>query len=265
MRTNKLKQNIRNKVPSLGLSISSWASPDLAEYLGYSGWDFLWMDVEHGSYSLNDIAHIARACDVAGTSSMARISKPNSPADLLGYMETGIQGIVMPHVHSRADVELLVEGTKYYPVGKRSAGAMRPGNFGVGMNAADYYRRANEESLLVALVEDVEGIENIDEIVSVPELDVLLVGPGDLALAMGVAGQKGNPEVKAAVRHAEARAKAAGKATMRLVNTPAEAAEAAEEGADLIWTTIRHLMGAACPPWINSMPAKAPAAVGTGD
>src|SRR5690606_13017282 len=124
----------------------------------------------------------------------------NSPADLLGYMETGIQGIVMPHVHSRADVELLVEGTKYYPVGKRGAGAMRPGNFGVGMNAADYYRRANEESLLVALVEDVEGIENIDEIVSVPELDVLLVGPGDLALAMGVAGQKGNPEVKAAVR-----------------------------------------------------------------
>lgn len=256
MRTNKLKQNIRNGTPSLGLSISSWASPDMAEYLCYSGWDFLWMDVEHGSYSLNDIAHISRACDVAGKASMARIGKPNSPADLLGYMETGIQGIVMPHVHSKEDVELLVEGTKYYPVGKRSAGAMRPGNFGVGMSSSDYYERANEESLLVALVEDVEGIERIDEIVSVPELDVLLVGPGDLALAMGVAGQKGNSDVVAAVRHAEAQAKAAGKATMRLVNTPAEATEAATEGVDIIWTTIRHLMGAACPPWISSMPKR---------
>lgn len=256
MRTNKLKKNIREGRPSLGLSISSWAHPDLAEYLGYQGWDFVWMDVEHGSYTLADIANIARACDAAGISSMARIGKPNSPSDLLGFMETGIQGIVMPHVHSREDVELMVEGVKYHPVGKRSAGAMRAGSFGVGMNAAELYRKANEESLIVALVEDMQGIENVDDIVSVPELDVLLVGPGDLALSMGLAGQKGNPDVASAVRHAEARAKAAGKATMRLVNTPEQAAEAARDGVDIVWTTIRHLMGSAATPWLSSIPSR---------
>lgn len=253
MRTNILKKNIREGKTSLGLSISSWAHPDLAEYLGYQGWDFVWMDVEHGSYTLADIANIARACDVAGISSMARIGKPNSSSDLLGFMETGIQGIVMPHVHSREDVELMIEGAKYHPIGKRSAGAMRAGNFGVGMNAADAYQRANEESMTIAMVEDMEGVENVDEIVSVPELDVLLVGPGDLALSMGLAGKKGDPNVTAAVRHAEGRAKAAGKATMRLVNTPEQAAEAAEDGVDIVWTTIRHLVGSAAAPWLNSI------------
>lgn len=256
MRTNLLKKNIREGKPSLGLSISSWAHPDLAEYLGYQGWDYVWMDVEHGSYTLADIANIARACDAAGIASMARIGKPHSPSDLLGYMETGIQGIVMPHVHSREDVQLMVEGVKYHPIGNRSAGAMRAGNFGFGMSADEHYRKANEESMIIALVEDMQGIENVDEIVSVPELDVLLVGPGDLALSMGLAGKKGDPNVAAAIRHAEARAKAAGKATMRLVNTPEQATEAAEEGVDIVWTTIRHLMGSAAAPWLSSIASR---------
>lgn len=259
MRTNKLRRRIKSGVPSLGLSISSWASPDLAEYLGYAGWDYVWMDVEHGSYSLNDVAHISRACDVAGISSLARIGEPNGPADLLGHLETGIQGIVVPHVQSRADVELMVEGCRYPPVGKRGAGAMRPASFGIG-NSADFYGDNDDQVLVIALVEDRKGIENIDEIVSVPELDVLLVGPGDLSLDMGLAGKKGAPEVTAAIRHAEQRAKLAGKATMRLVNTPDEAGQAADEGVNLIWTTIRHLMGSANGPWLKSIPARSEAA-----
>lgn len=256
MRTNKLKRRIKSGVPSLGLSISSWASPDLAEYLGYAGWDYVWMDVEHSSYSLSDIAHISRACDVAGISSLARIGEPRAAADLLGYLETGIQGIVVPHTQSRKDVELMVEGGRYHPIGKRGAGAMRPASFGVGINMADYYADQEDSVLLVALVEDVKGIENIDEIVSVPELDVLLVGPGDLSLDMGLAGKKNDPAVAKAIRHAEERAKLADKATMRLVNTPSEAAEAAEEGVNLIWTTIRHLMASAGGQWLKSIPSR---------
>jgi 2-keto-3-deoxy-L-rhamnonate aldolase RhmA len=205
------------------------------EVCGHLGFDWAWIDVEHGLMSMETLSHIARAADASGIVPIARIPKTEDPEQILGYMEAGMMGVITAHTRCKHDVERVVNAVKYPPQGMRSAGLMRGSEWGVNTTSAEYYPFANRETLVFALVEEKEGVDNIEEILSVSGLDGVVIGPGDLSLTMGHPGEYYHPDVLDLRLRAEAKVKASGKALMYISHTDAEnGRQALEEGALLL-------------------------------
>lgn len=210
---NPVKEKIRAGVPAVGMLVH-WPSPEIVEISAHLGFDWVWIDLEHGTFDPYMMSHVNRAAEAAGIVSIARIPKTSQRSQILAYMETGFKGVLAAHTESRDDVQFIVDAVKYPPVGKRSAGAMRGAKWGLAASSADYYETSNQETLVMALVEEPVGIENIEEIVSVPELDAVMIGPGDLSLNLGLPGQINHPDTVRLREKAEAAVLKAGKALM---------------------------------------------------
>jgi 4-hydroxy-2-oxoheptanedioate aldolase len=138
----------------------------------------------------------------------------NDYATIYRTLDRGAQGIVVPHVNTRAEAEAVVAAGKFAPLGKRGMFTSRQG-FGVG----DYLQTANDQSLLIILIEDIVGVRNLDEILKVDHIDVFFVAPSDLATSMGHIGNVGHPEVQQTIDAAIARIVGAGRVAGTLVNT----------------------------------------------
>jgi 2-keto-3-deoxy-L-rhamnonate aldolase RhmA len=115
----------------------------------------------------------------------------NDYATIYRTLDRGAQGIVVPHVNTRAEAEAVVEASKFAPLGKRGMFTSRQG-FGVG----DYLKTANDQSLLIVLIEDIAGVRNLDDVLKVEHIDVFFVAPNDLATSMGHIGNMGHPDVQ---------------------------------------------------------------------
>src|SRR5438552_5860154 len=118
----------------------------------------------------------------------------NDYATIYRTLDRGAQGIVVPHVNSRAEGEAVVAAGKFAPLGKRGMFTSRQG-FGVD----DYFHAANDQSLLIVLIEDIVAVGNLDEILKVDHIDVFFVAPNDLATSMGHLGKMGHPDVQQTV------------------------------------------------------------------
>ena len=137
----------------------------------------------------------------------------NDYAIIYRTLDRGAQGIVVPHVNTRAEAAAVVEAAKFAPLGKRGMFTSRQG-FGVG----DYLQTANDQSLLIVLIEDIAAVKNLDEILTIDHIDVFFVAPSDLATSMGQIGNMGHPEVQRAVDGAIARIVQSGRTAGTLVN-----------------------------------------------
>jgi 2-keto-3-deoxy-L-rhamnonate aldolase RhmA len=138
----------------------------------------------------------------------------NDYATIYRTLDRGAQGIVVPHVNTRAEAEAAVEAAKFAPLGKRGMFTSRQG-FGVG----DYLKTANDQSLLIVLIEDIAAVRNLDDIVKVNHVDVFFVAPNDLATSMGQIGNMGHPEVQQTVDGAIKKIVESGRVAGTLVNT----------------------------------------------
>jgi 4-hydroxy-2-oxoheptanedioate aldolase len=138
----------------------------------------------------------------------------NDYATIYRTLDRGAQGICVPHVDTRAQAEAFVAAAKFAPLGKRGMFTSRQG-FGVG----DYFKTANDQSLLIGLIEDVAAVRNLDEIVKVDHLDVFFVAPNDLATSMGHIGNMGHPDVQRTVDGAIKKIVEAGRVAGTLVNS----------------------------------------------
>lgn len=169
---------------------------DLIDYLGQFGLDGLWIECEHGGPDWLELGDFSRACDLWGMASVVRVYA-NDPGVIGRTLDRGVSGIVVPHVSTREAAERAVQGAKFAPVGMRG---MYGGRRAHGVE--DYYRTANEETLLVVLIEEAEAVGNLDEILAVEGIDVFQVAPSDLAQTMGHIGNAGHPEVQQAIEGA---------------------------------------------------------------
>jgi 4-hydroxy-2-oxoheptanedioate aldolase len=124
----------------------------------------------------------------------------NDYATIYRTLDRGAQGIVVPHVNTRAEAQAVVEGAKFAPLGKRGMFTSRQG-FGVG----DYLKTANDQSLLIVLIEDIVAVNNLDAILTVDHIDVFFVAPNDRATSLGHIGNMTHPEVQKTVDGAIAR------------------------------------------------------------
>src|SRR5512132_3308143 len=186
IRPNRVKDKLA--AGQLATIVSGTNDPDLIDQLGTLDVDGIWLEGEHGGVDYADLGNLTRACDLWGKTSVVRVMD-NDYATIYRTLDRGAQGIVVPHVNTRAEAEAVVEAGKFAPLGKRGMYTSRQG-FGVG----DYFKTANDQSLLIVLIEDIAAIPRLDEIVKVEHIDVFFVAPSDLATSMGHIGDLGHPD-----------------------------------------------------------------------
>ncbi len=202
MHPNKTKAKLKAGGVAFGSEIM-FPSADAVEILAYGGLDFVYMDMEHSATTHESLAHMIRACEIGGATPLVRIpeSVPGEyPGVILRILDLGAMGVIVPHVDSREEAKAVVDAVKYAPEGRRGMFDVgRQTGYGTRMAAPDYVRRANEETLVVVMIESVEGLANLDGILSVPGIDVVQIGSSDLSSSMGFRGDLAAPDVVAAI------------------------------------------------------------------
>jgi len=183
MRVNHVKQRLQRGEPSIGTWMSL-PSPEAAEQVSQLPLDWLVVDTEHNAVDIRTLAQMFSAMSRSGIAPMVRIPW-NSPENFKRVLDAGAWGIVVPMVNTREEAEAAVWATRYYPDGGRSVGG---GRHAISWNtsSAEYYKNANEQVLLIAQIEHIDGVNNADEILGTPGIDACFIGPNDLAASMGL-------------------------------------------------------------------------------
>jgi len=178
MRSNRLKTIWKEGDAALNgwLHIPSMWS---AELMAHAGWDSLTVDLQHGMHSVETAIQLMQAISTTDTVPLARVAW-NEPGTIMRLLDAGAYGIICPMINSRAECEAFVGACRYPPEGYRSLGPTRARVYA----GADYAQHANDEVLTMAMVETREALANIDAIASVPGLDMIFVGTGDLRLSL---------------------------------------------------------------------------------
>jgi 4-hydroxy-2-oxoheptanedioate aldolase len=196
MRGKRVKDKLRAGQPVFLTGVTFYA-PRLIEMLARSGVDLITLDGEHGPLSERDCEDMIRAADLYDVPVQIRVPT-NEPHVILRYLDIGTSSIMVPHVTTRDDAERAVKAIKYPPEGARSYFSTR-GAERLGVGPVEYMRRANEETMVLALFEDAAGVEEIKAICQVEGVDAMYVGTFDLAASMGHAGQPFHDEVQTIV------------------------------------------------------------------
>ena len=166
-----------------GTAVSGWLSiPSAfsAEVMAHQGFDSLVIDMQHGVIDYQAAAGMLAAISTTPVVPLARVPW-NDPAPVMKILDAGAYGIICPMINSRAEAEALVRACKYPPRGYRSFGPVRASLYA----GADYVAHANDQLVVLPMIETAEAIKNIDEILSTPGVDGTYVGPSDLSLALG--------------------------------------------------------------------------------
>lgn len=229
MRTNALKKKLAAGQRVVGVLVTI-QSADLVEVFGHLGYDFAFLDAQHGGLTLDTARELIRAAELTGMTPLVRVPR-NDPSVILDFLELGAGGIIVPNVVSRAGAEAAVRAIKYPPRGTRgNMTVQRAAFYGVGQSAAAYFARANEETMFLPILEDQEALAVVDDIVRTEGVDAVLVGPGDLALSMGIPGGWSDPRVQAEVDRILAAARAAGRPAMLVALDPEDGRRLVERG-----------------------------------
>ena len=236
IRANTAKQKLQNN--QVTTTISGLQNADVIDYLGPLGFDAAWIECEHGPVDWDQLGDMTRACDLWGMTSITRVSS-NEPWLITRTLDRGSMGIVVPHVNTREAAEQAAQSAKYAPLGYRGMYGGRQ-SYGV----TDYLQQANDQTMVIVLIEEVEGLRNLDEILKVDNIDVFFVAPSDLAQTMGHIGNIGHPEVQAAIDDGIARIVSAGRTAGTLANDSNLSAYV-EKGVRFLMTSWNGWVGAA--------------------
>lgn len=208
VRRNELKRKLQANEPVIGVFMPI-PSPQLVEISAAAGFDFVLIDNEHGPIGPETAYAMVLAAEATGITAIARVGNRDKQ-EVLKFLDIGVQGIMSPQIHTAQAAEDAVAATKYVPRGTRGLAGGRTFNYGVGIAPSEAAKQLNEEMLTLVQFEHVDALTELEEIVRTPDLDVLFVGPNDLAQSIGRPGFPGDAEVTKLADQAVAAAKAAG-------------------------------------------------------
>jgi len=195
---NKFKHALAAGELQIGLW-SSLCSPLCAELIGYSGFDWIVLDMEH---SPNDVPMIMTQLQATASSGTSMVVRPawNDMVMIKRVLDIGAQTIILPHVQNAEEAQAAVKYARYPRAGVRgAAGTTRASAFG---RIKDYMRKIDEETCILVQVETIEAIEELEEIALVEGIDGIFIGPSDLSASMGHLGNAGHEEVQAVIKQA---------------------------------------------------------------
>lgn len=243
MLTNTTKAKLKAGETVFGCFVR-YADAGLIEMMSYQPWDFLVFDAEHGTIDPHACEHLVRAAELHGVTPLARVTT-NRPDVILRFLDTGAQGAHVPWVNSAAEAKQAVSAIKYQPQGQRGLAGVRAADYGQGQPLAEYIQRANAETLVVLQVETAEAVERLPEILTVPGVDVIFIGPTDLSNSLGRPGDLQHAAVQKALQRIVGAVVPSHCALGIMVNSSAAAREWQERGARYITTTFESLLAPA--------------------
>jgi 4-hydroxy-2-oxoheptanedioate aldolase len=245
-----MKAKLAAGEPVLGASVMI-PSPQIVEMLGAFGFDWVLLDCEHGTLTPESVELMAMAAEASGMTAIARPATRGAE-HILQVLDRGVMGVQVPHVNTAADAREVVQAVKYHPLGRRGlAAGTRAAAYDAHGTLADYVRAANEATLIAIQLEEREAIENLEELLRVPEVDVYFIGPSDLSQSMGYPGNPKAPPVAEAIERSFERIVAAG----RIPGTPAtvdNVAEALRKGVRYIYNHVPRLLAASAKAFLGA-------------
>jgi 4-hydroxy-2-oxoheptanedioate aldolase len=181
-RPNRLKQRLAAGEVAIGCLLA-YDAPWLVEVLGLTGYDFISIDLEHEPFEDPAVAGLVRAADAVGLTTIVRL--PASER-IYPFLSAGAQGVQIPDLRDRAHAERVVELTRFAPRGRRTYYTQtRAARYGIGVDEREWTRRADEELLVIGMIEHVDVLDQLDDILAVEGIDAFHVGTLDLALSLG--------------------------------------------------------------------------------
>jgi len=209
MKSLQIKSTLHNGEVLIGTFIMEFAVPSIATVLASAGADFIVVDMEHTTFTMETVGSIVRTARGSDLPSIVRV--PAIERHFISRaLDAGASGLMIPRVQSREDVENIVEWALYAPEGDRGVA------FGIAhtdygdfrkLDGVKYTKQANEEILIVGQIETAKSVENIDEIFSAGGLDAILIGPYDLSTSLGISGQLDHPLMVSSIEKIIAKAK----------------------------------------------------------
>ena len=201
---NGAKQKLEAGELAIGVGLRMTRVVEVGKMMKTAGYDWLFIDMEHNSMSIDDAAQISVAAQSAGITPIVRVPGFQH-FHASRVLDTGAQGIVVPHVDDIQTAKNMVENVKYPPIGKRSITGSLPQLDFVPTPVDEATKAINDATLLIVMLETEEAVENAEAMAAIDGIDALLFGTNDLTIEMGIPGQMGHPRV---VKHYETAAAA---------------------------------------------------------
>lgn len=196
MKMNKVRQTIAEGRLAIGTHCTS-EDIGLYEICGKCGYDYIWIDAEHGPMTLNTILDGIVGTASGGCDSFVRVAK-NDPVLAKPVLEMGADGIIFPMINTPEEAETAVKSCMYPPMGTRGYGPIRALDY-CG-NADEYIKSADNGIFKIIQAEHIDCVNNLDEILDVPNIDLVMVGPMDLSASIGKLGKLADPEVRELIK-----------------------------------------------------------------
>jgi 2-dehydro-3-deoxyglucarate aldolase len=200
---------LRVRLRDGGATIGSWLQlphASVAEIMGQAGYDWVALDLEHGAIALHQLPDLCRALELGGTLPLARLAR-GDPKDCKHALDAGAGGVIVPMVESAGQLVAVRDACRWPPAGTRGVGFSRANLFGKNFDA---YREEAQAPLLVAMIEHIRAVENLEAILRVAGLDAILVGPYDLSASMGITARFAESAFTAALQRIRTLCKSCG-------------------------------------------------------
>ncbi len=177
-----VRTKLQSGKPTIGCFLGL-GSPHVAELLAHAGYDWLVLETEHSAVDIERVEHMMMAMEGTRANPIVRVATAE-PIVIQRALDAGAMGILVPMVRTANEVQAIVDTTRYPPVGKRGFGPLRASRY--MQQGREYFREANEKILVSLILETKEALDRLDEIMAVPGLDAIFVGPFDLCLSLGL-------------------------------------------------------------------------------
>ncbi|MBU3666449.1 MAG: aldolase [Chthoniobacterales bacterium] len=198
MANTTFKEKLAGGAPILGTFLQIPAA-ELTEIFGFQHFDFGIVDAEHGTLGVNTSIELLRACAASGLASVYRV--PGVDAHKIGHvLDLGASAVMVPNIQRQEAAERAVRAAKYYPAGNRGVCPFTRAAAYNGIDQdPDYYNRSNRETAVILQIEGIEGVQNLDQILAVPGIDGIFIGPFDLSQSLGIPGEVNHARVLEAI------------------------------------------------------------------
>jgi 2-keto-3-deoxy-L-rhamnonate aldolase RhmA len=218
----------------LMMSLRQLRMPDAAMIVKECGFDGFYVDGEHGTFSRAETAALCTSALMLGLLPAVRVLTTN-PGEIAAALDGGALAVIVPHVGNAADAQAAVRAAKYPPLGARSVAALGPGTGYASLPVAEIVQRQNRLTMVFAMLETEEGVNNAEAIAAVPGIDALMLGPADLSTELGIPGEAKHARITEAWQRSVAAARKHGKHFVAGAGAP--------DTADMIARGARILMG----------------------
>ena len=205
------KSTLKHKLLNRELSIGSWLTiphQSIVEIMGSAGFEWLTLDMEHAAIGIEGAINMIGHIQGNGMQALVRVSK-NEEVIIKRVLDAGADGVIVPMIRNREEAIEAVNYVKYPPLGKRGVGLNRAQKYGTAF--ASYQEWVKNEVVIIAQIEHIDAVNNLEEIFAVPGIDGIIVGPYDLSASMGYPGEYDRPDVQEALARVDEITKRLGK------------------------------------------------------